>query len=67
MSICPWITAKPRLPPRFAAEILMPGNGDIVGSRVAIVFETPADIAKVTMGHHMAGFSSTWKRWAIRC
>ncbi len=31
-------------------KILMPGNGDIVGSRLAIVFETPADIGKMTMG-----------------
>ena len=36
-------------------KILMPGNGDIVGSRLAIVFETPADIGKMTMGHHMMG------------
>jgi hypothetical protein len=36
-------------------KILMPGNGDIVGSRLAIVFETPADIGKVTMGHHAMG------------
>ena len=33
----------------------MPGNGDIVGSRLAIIFETPADIGKMTMGHHMMG------------
>ena len=33
----------------------MPGNGDAVGSRLAIVFETPADIGKMTMGHHMMG------------
>ena len=36
-------------------KILMPGNGDVVGSRLAIVFETPADIGKMTMGHHMMG------------
>ena len=36
-------------------KILMPGNGDIVGSRLAIVFETPADIGKMTMGHHAMG------------
>ncbi len=36
-------------------KILMPGNGDIVGSRLAIVFETPADIGKMTMGHHTMG------------
>jgi hypothetical protein len=36
-------------------KILMPGNGDAVGSRLAIVFETPADIGKMTMGHHMMG------------
>jgi hypothetical protein len=36
-------------------KILMPGNGDIVGSRLAIVFETPADLGKMTMGHHMMG------------
>ena len=29
----------------------MPGNGDVVGSRLAVVFETPADIEKMTMGH----------------
>ena len=36
-------------------KILMPGNGDTVGSRLAVVFETPADIGKMTMGHHMMG------------
>ena len=41
-------------------KILMPGNGDIVGSRLAIVFETPADIGKMTMGHHMIGSVCTW-------
>ena len=36
-------------------KILMPGNGDAVGSRLAIVFETPADMGKMTMGHRMMG------------
>ena len=44
--------APAEIPP---LKILMPGNGDIVGSRLAIVFETPADIGKMTMGHHMMG------------
>ena len=38
-----------------ALKILMPGNGDAVGSRLAIIFETPADLGKMTMGHHMMG------------
>ena len=51
-----WTTAPPRLPRKFRrSRFLMPGNGDIVGSRLAIVFETPADIGKMTMGHHMMG------------
>jgi hypothetical protein len=36
-------------------KILMPANGDIVGSRLAIVFETRADLAKLTMGQQMVG------------
>ncbi len=36
-------------------KILMPGNGDIVSSRLAIVFETRADLTKLTMGHQMVG------------
>jgi hypothetical protein len=46
------VVAPIEVPP---LKILMPGNGDIVGSRLAIVFETPADIGKMTMGHHMMG------------
>jgi hypothetical protein len=38
-----------------ALKILMPGDGDIVGSRLAVVFETPADMSKSTMGHHAMG------------
>lgn len=31
-------------------NILMPENGDTVGSTLGVVFETPADLAAMTMG-----------------
>ena len=45
-------SAPAEVPP---LKILMPRDGDTVGSRLAIVFETPADLVKMTMGHQMAG------------
>lgn len=35
------------LPP---LRILMPANGDVVGTQLAVVFETPGEIARLTMG-----------------
>lgn len=34
-------------------KILTPTNGAVVSSPVTIVFETPADLTKMTMGAHM--------------
>jgi hypothetical protein len=39
--------APAQLPP---LKILMPQNGATVGTRLAIVFQTPADLSKMTMG-----------------
>jgi hypothetical protein len=39
--------AQAQLPP---LKILMPGNGATVGTHLAVVFQTPADLSKMTMG-----------------
>jgi hypothetical protein len=36
-------------------KILMPQNGDAVGTTVGVIFETPADLAAMTMGGPHAG------------
>ncbi|MGP8121253.1 MAG: hypothetical protein ACLP8B_12135 [Xanthobacteraceae bacterium] len=44
--------APAQLPP---LKILMPQNGATVGTRLAIVFQTPADLGKMTMGAPVPG------------
>jgi hypothetical protein len=41
-----------RLPP---LKILLPDNGATVGTQLAVVFQTPADLAKMTMGASALG------------
>lgn len=40
-------TSAASLPP---LRILMPSDGDVVGTQLAVVFETPGEIARLTMG-----------------
>jgi hypothetical protein len=44
--------APARLPP---LKILMPENGATIGTRMAIVIQTPADLSKMTMGAPVMG------------
>lgn len=44
--------APAQLPP---LKILMPENGAIVGTHLAVVFQTPADLSKMTMGAPVTG------------
>jgi hypothetical protein len=44
--------APAQLPP---LKILMPENGATVGTRLAIVFQTPADLSKMTMSAPVPG------------
>ena len=44
--------ASAQLPP---LKILMPENGATVGSQMAVVFQTPADLSKMTMGAPVPG------------
>ena len=44
--------AEAQLPP---LTILMPENGATVGTRLAVVFQTPADLSKMTMGSAVPG------------
>jgi len=44
--------APAQLPP---LKILMPDNGATVGTHLAVVFQTPADLSKMTMGTAVPG------------
>jgi len=44
--------APAQLPP---LKILMPDNGATVGTHLAVVFQTPADLSKMTMGAAVPG------------
>jgi hypothetical protein len=44
--------ALAQLPP---LKILMPENGATVGSQLAVIFQTPADLSKMTMGAPVPG------------
>jgi hypothetical protein len=47
------------LPP---LRVVSPTSGAVVSGRVIVVFETPADLSKMTMGSEMSGMSAMKKR-----